>query len=42
MTERIISGEPHDEDLSAEGGLRPRSLSEYIGQLKVKENPQLV
>jgi Holliday junction DNA helicase RuvB len=38
MTERIILGEPRDEDLSAEGGLRPRRLSEYIGQQKVKEN----
>ena len=38
MTDRIISGEPRDEDISAEGGLRPRRLAEYIGQDKVKEN----
>ena len=38
MTDRIISGEPRDEDISAEGGLRPRRLAEYIGQEKVKEN----
>jgi Holliday junction DNA helicase RuvB len=38
MTERIIAGEPRDDDISAEGGLRPRTLAEYIGQQKVKEN----
>ena len=38
MTERIISGEARDEDISVEGGLRPRRLADYIGQEKVKEN----
>ncbi|MEX2599321.1 MAG: Holliday junction branch migration DNA helicase RuvB [Dehalococcoidia bacterium] len=38
MTERIISGDVREEDLTAEGGLRPRRLVEYIGQEKVKEN----
>ena len=38
MTERIVSGKAREEDLGAEGGLRPRRLDEYIGQLKVKEN----
>jgi Holliday junction DNA helicase RuvB len=38
MTERIISGDKSDEDVSAEGGLRPRRLAEYVGQDKVKEN----
>ncbi len=38
MTERIVSGKAREEDLGAEGGLRPRRLAEYIGQLKVKEN----
>ena len=38
MTERIVSGAVREEDLGAEGGLRPRRLSEYIGQEKVKEN----
>jgi Holliday junction DNA helicase RuvB len=38
MTDRIVTGEIREEDPSSEGGLRPRSLSEYIGQEKVKEN----
>ena len=38
MTERIISGEAGEEDLSAESGLRPKRRAEYIGQEKVKEN----
>jgi Holliday junction DNA helicase RuvB len=38
MAERIISGEPLDEDISSEGGLRPRLLAEYVGQGKAKEN----
>ena len=38
MADRIVSGEPREEDSSAEGGLRPRRLADYIGQAKVKEN----
>ena len=38
MTDRIVTGEIREEDPPSEGGLRPRSLSEYIGQEKVKEN----
>ena len=38
MTERIISGDVREEDLSVEGGLRPKRLAEYIGQEKVKDN----
>jgi Holliday junction DNA helicase RuvB len=38
MTDRIVTGEIREEDPSSEGGLRPRSLREYIGQEKVKEN----
>lgn len=37
MEDRIIAGELKAEDLDIEGSLRPRSLSEYIGQFKVKE-----
>jgi Holliday junction DNA helicase RuvB len=37
MEDRIIAGELKVEDLDIEGNLRPRSLSEYIGQFKVKE-----
>jgi Holliday junction DNA helicase RuvB len=36
MTSRVVSGKHHDEDAAVEGGLRPRRLSEYIGQDKVK------
>jgi Holliday junction DNA helicase RuvB len=38
MTDRVITPLPKDEDLSVETSLRPRALSEYIGQEKVKEN----
>ncbi|MEX2431355.1 MAG: Holliday junction branch migration DNA helicase RuvB [Dehalococcoidia bacterium] len=38
MTDRIISGDAKDEDLTADGGLRPQRLADYIGQDKVKEN----
>ncbi len=38
MTDRIVTGTAREEDLSSEGGLRPRRLDEYIGQAKVKEN----
>jgi len=36
--ERIISGKTRDEDITLDGNLRPRSLAEYLGQEKVKEN----
>ena len=36
--DRIISTELMDEDLVQEGSLRPKKLSEYIGQEKVKKN----
>lgn len=35
--ERILSGRVRDEDLALEGSLRPKRLSDYIGQGKVKE-----
>ena len=35
---RLVSAEETDEDLAIEGGLRPTTLAEYIGQDKVKEN----
>ena len=38
MEERIISGEAGDEDVSFETSLRPKTLKQYIGQDKVKEN----
>lgn len=37
MDERIITSEFSSEDIDIEGNLRPKTLSEYIGQEKVKE-----
>ena len=38
LDERIVTGEILSEDGEAEFSLRPKVLSEYIGQVKVKEN----
>ena len=38
MTERLVSGKAHEEDLSLESSLRPRRLEDYVGQEKVKDN----
>lgn len=38
LDERIVTGEVLNEDSETEVGLRPRVLSEYVGQDKVKEN----
>ncbi len=38
LDERIVTGEVLGEDNETEVGLRPRVLSEYVGQDKVKEN----
>jgi len=36
--ERIVNGGIMEEDIISEPGLRPRALSEYVGQKKAKEN----
>lgn len=36
--ERIVNGGVLEEDIVLEPGLRPRSLAEYVGQKKAKEN----
>lgn len=36
--ERIVNGGVLEEDIVSEPGLRPRSLAEYVGQKKAKEN----
>ncbi len=36
--ERIISAHSLDEDFGQETSLRPKTLSEYVGQTKIKEN----
>jgi Holliday junction DNA helicase RuvB len=41
MTDRVITPQKKEEDLPIEGSLRPRSLAEYIGQQKVKENLEI-
>ena len=38
MAERIVSAKPHTQDGSLDLSLRPKTLSEYIGQDKVKGN----
>lgn len=38
MMERVITPQIAEDDLSFDSNLRPRSLNEYIGQEKVKEN----
>ena len=38
MTDRVITGVPGDEEAQDEAGLRPRSLAEYIGQDRIRDN----
>ena len=38
MTNRLVSGEPTEEDVSLDTSLRPRRLAEYQGQERVKAN----
>src|ERR671919_2857075 len=38
---RVIAGARLDDDLQYEAGLRPRTLDEYIGQDRVRENLQV-
>jgi len=39
--ERIVSGKPKEGDVVLDKSLRPKQLSEYIGQDKVKENVKI-
>ena len=39
--ERIVSGKPKEGDKALDKTLRPKRLSEYIGQDKVKENVKI-
>src|SRR5260221_9021549 len=36
--ERIVSGAPLDDDARLDASVRPKTLAEYIGQKRVKEN----
>src|SRR6187401_2069461 len=38
MADRVITGVPVEDDAQYEAGLRPRSLDEYIGQDRVRDN----
>ena len=38
MTDRLVAGGRVEEDAQYEAGLRPRSLNEYIGQDRVRDN----
>ena len=38
MSDRVIAGGRVDEDVQYEAGLRPRSLTEYIGQDRIRDN----
>ena len=37
-TERLVSGKAHDEDQGLDLSLRPRSLKDFVGQEKIKDN----
>ena len=41
MAERLLSGKPVEEDVPLESSLRPRRLSDYVGQEQIKENLQI-
>jgi Holliday junction DNA helicase RuvB len=38
VTDRLVTSRPADEDAQYEAGLRPRSLDEYIGQDRLRDN----
>lgn len=42
MTERLVDGESEPEDVAVEGALRPKQLSEFVGQTRVKSQLGLV
>jgi Holliday junction DNA helicase RuvB len=41
MSDRVMTGVSADEDAQYEAGLRPRSLAEYIGQDRIRDNLQV-
>jgi Holliday junction DNA helicase RuvB len=41
MTDRFVASRPSDEEAQYEAGLRPRSLDEYIGQDRLRDNLQV-
>jgi len=41
MSDRLVSAARVDEDVQYEAGLRPRTLAEYVGQDRIRENLQV-
>ena len=41
MNERLVSGKSHEDDYSLDTNLRPRHLSDYVGQHRVKSNLEI-
>ena len=41
MTHRLVSGNPQDDDRTLDTSLRPRNLSDYVGQRSVKDNLEI-
>lgn len=41
MAHRLVSGNPQDDDHSLDTSLRPRNLSDYVGQKSVKDNLEI-
>ena len=41
MTERLVSGKPHEDDQSNDTNLRPRHMADYVGQDGVKGNLEI-
>ena len=41
MAHRLVSGNPQDDDYSLDTSLRPRNLSDYVGQESVKDNLEI-
>ena len=38
MSQRIVSGQPLDEDATLDTTLRPKRLADYVGQARIKDN----
>ena len=38
MTQRIVSGQPLDEDTTLDTTLRPKRLADFVGQARIKDN----
>ena len=38
MQERVVSGQPHEDDVGLDRNLRPQRMADYIGQQKLKAN----